>query len=96
MTADRRDYSRFSVFLQCQDSSFRPSHAGSLAAMLQWLQDEIEETDEVFGGDPFTYGVEANRPTLQALVQYMVEQHFIAEAMPIEKLFVPLPGASGT
>jgi len=26
----------------------------------------------------------------------MVEQHFIAEAMPIENLFVPLPGASGT
>jgi hypothetical protein len=33
---------------------------------------------------------------LQALVQYMVEQHFIPEPMPIEKLFVPLPGASGT
>jgi 4,5-dihydroxyphthalate decarboxylase len=50
----------------------------------------------VFGGDPFAYGVEPNRPTLQALVQYMVEQHFIPETIPIEKLFVPLHGASGS
>jgi 4,5-dihydroxyphthalate decarboxylase len=64
--------------------------------MLPWLQDEIEEIDEVFGGDPFPYGVEPNRPTLEALVQYMHEQHFIAEPMPIERLFVPLPGANGT
>jgi 4,5-dihydroxyphthalate decarboxylase len=74
----------------------RLRYAGSLAAMLPWLQDEIEEIDEVFGGDPFPYGIEPNRPTLQALVQYMVEQHFIPRAIPIEQLFVPLPGASGS
>jgi 4,5-dihydroxyphthalate decarboxylase len=74
----------------------RLRYAGSLAAMLPWLQDEIEEIDEVFGGDAFPYGIEPNRPTLQALVQYMVEQHFIPEAIPIEKLFVPLPGATGS
>jgi 4,5-dihydroxyphthalate decarboxylase len=74
----------------------RLRYAGSLAAMLPWLQDEIEEIDQVFpGGDPFPYGVEPNRPTLQALVRYMVEQHFIPQAMPVEELFVPLPGASG-
>jgi 4,5-dihydroxyphthalate decarboxylase len=75
----------------------RLRYAGSLAAMLPWLQDEIEEIDEVFpGGDPFAYGVEPNRPTLKALVQYMVEQYFISRATPIEELFVPLPAASGT
>jgi 4,5-dihydroxyphthalate decarboxylase len=74
----------------------RLRYAGSLAAMLPWLQDEIEELDEVFpGGDPFAYGIEANRPTLQALVQYMAEQHFIPRAIPIEELFVPLPAGSG-
>ena len=41
---------------------------------------------------PF-YGIEANRATLQALVTYMVEQHFIARPIPIEDLFVPLAGA---
>ena len=73
----------------------RLRYAGSLAAMLPWLQDEIEEIDEVFGGDPFPYGVESNRPTLEALVQYMHEQSFIAESMPVESLFVPLPGVTG-
>jgi 4,5-dihydroxyphthalate decarboxylase len=72
----------------------RLRYAGSLAAMLPWLQDEIEEIDEVFGKDPFPYGIEPNRPTLQALVQYMAEQHIIPRAMPIEELFVPLPGAT--
>ena len=68
-----------------------------LAAMLPWLQDEIEEIDQIFpGGDPFPYGIEPNRPTLEALVHYMVEQHFIPRAMPIDELFVPLLGASGT
>ena len=34
-------------------------------------------------------------PTLNALVQYMVEQHFIAQAIPIENLFIPLPSDPG-
>jgi 4,5-dihydroxyphthalate decarboxylase len=74
----------------------RLRYAGSLYAMLPWLQDEIEEIDAVFpGGDPFPYGVEPNRPTLEALVRYMVEQDFIAKPTALEQLFVPLPGASG-
>ena len=71
----------------------RMRYAGSLSAMLPWLIDDVEEIDEVFGGDAFPYGVEANRPTLQALVAYMVEQHFIARPVPIEDLFVPLADA---
>ncbi len=74
----------------------RLRYAGSLAAMLPWLQDEIEEIDAVFGGDPFAYGIEPNRPSLEALVQYMHEQHFIAKPMRIEDLFVPLPSAMGS
>ena len=42
----------------------------------------------MFGRDPWPYGIEANRPTLEALVQYMVEQSFIAKPIPIEDLFV--------
>jgi 4,5-dihydroxyphthalate decarboxylase len=70
----------------------RMRYAGSLGYMLPWLLAEIEEIDAVFGGDAWPYGIEPNRPTLQALVQYMLEQHFIAKAIPIEDLFVPLPG----
>ena len=64
--------------------------------MLPWLIAEIEEIDAVFGGDAFPYGVEPNRPTLEALVRYMVEQNFIARPIPIEDLFVPIQGDFGT
>ena len=61
---------------------------GALRYMLPWLPDDMDEIDEVFGGDPWPYGIEANRPTLEALVQYMSEQDFIPKRIPIEDLFV--------
>jgi 4,5-dihydroxyphthalate decarboxylase len=74
----------------------RLRYAGSLAVMLPWLQAEIEEIDAVFGGDAWPYGIERNRPTLEALVAYMVEQHFIAQAVPVDDLFVPIAPGLGT
>jgi hypothetical protein len=48
--------------------------------------------DEVFGGDPWPYGVEPNQATLEALVQYLAEQGLIASPVPVDKLFVPTFG----
>ena len=59
--------------------------------MLPWVGDDIHEIDDVFGGDPYPYGIEPNRPTLEALVRYLAEQHFIPRPIPIEELFVPVP-----
>lgn len=67
----------------------RMREVGALAYMLPWLAEDIREMDEVFGGDAWPYGIEANRPTLDALVTYMAEQGLIAAAPPIESLFVP-------
>jgi 4,5-dihydroxyphthalate decarboxylase len=72
----------------------RMHYGGSLSVMLPWLMPEVEEVDELFGGDAWPYGIEPNRPTLEALLRYMVEQSFIARAMPVEELFVPLRAAS--
>ncbi len=66
--------------------------SGTLRYMLPWLPDDVEEIDELFGGDCWPYGIEPNRPTLEALVTYMAEQGLIAGAIPIEKLFVPTYG----
>jgi 4,5-dihydroxyphthalate decarboxylase len=74
----------------------RMRYAGSLSTMLPWLQSDVEEIDAVFGGDAWPYGVEANRPTLEALVQYMAEQHFIPGVIPVETLFVKIPVECGT
>ena len=67
-------------------------YPGTLRYMLPWLPDDVEEIDAVFGGDCWPYGVEPNRPTLEALVTYMAEQGLIAQPVPIEKLFVPTFG----
>jgi len=64
----------------------------TLRYMLPWLADDIAEMDEVFGGDCWPYGIEPNRPTLEALVGYMAEQGFIPQPIPIEKLFAPVFG----
>jgi 4,5-dihydroxyphthalate decarboxylase len=65
---------------------------GALRYMLPWMHAEIEEIDGLFGADPWPYGIEANRPTLEALVQYLADQALIAAPVPIETLFVPVFG----
>jgi len=67
-------------------------YEGTLRYMLPWLAVHLDEIKEVFGGDPWPYGVEENRQTLEALVQYEVDQGLIAKPIPIEDLFAPTYG----
>lgn len=67
---------------------------GALRYMLPWLTADIDEIDDVFGGDPWPYGVTANRPTLEAMVSYMVEQNFIPRTIPVEELFAKVEETS--
>ncbi len=63
---------------------------GALRYMLPGMIAELEKIDETFAGDPWPYGVEANRPTLEALVRYMAEQSLIEAPIPVDDLFVPI------
>jgi 4,5-dihydroxyphthalate decarboxylase len=63
---------------------------GTLRYMLPWMTADLDEIDAVFGGDPWPYGVEPNRPTLEALVRYMVSQGLISRPIPVDELFVPV------
>ena len=85
--------SLFRAFCQAEDlARQKMRHPGTLRYMLPWMGSEIEEIDAVFGGDPWPYGVEPNRATLEALVQYLAEQGLITGPIPVEKLFVPTFG----
>ena len=64
-------------------------YTGALRYMLPWMTADLDEIDEVFGGDPWPYGVAANAPTLEALVAYMAEQSVIAAPLRVDELFVP-------
>ena len=59
-------------------------------SMLPFMFADMDEVDDLFGGDPWPYGIEPNRPTLEALVRHLKEQHFIAETPLIENLFVKI------
>jgi len=41
---------------------------------LPWLANHARRMSEMFGGDPFPYGIEANRPTLELFLHYTYEQ----------------------
>jgi 4,5-dihydroxyphthalate decarboxylase len=85
--------SLYRAFCTAKDLALQKMRTGgTLRYMLPWMTAQIEEIDELFGGDPWPYGVEPNRATLTALVQYMAEQGLIAAPVPIEDLFVPTFG----
>jgi len=69
-------------------------YTGALRYMLPWLPADLDEIDQVFGGDPWPYGVAANRATLEALVMYLVEQSLIAAPIRVNELFVPVDGGN--
>ena len=85
--------SLYRAFCAAKDLALQKMRTGgTLRYMLPWMAAEIEEIDDVFGGDPWPYGVEPNRATLTALVQYMAEQGLIDAPLPVEDLFAPTFG----
>ena len=45
-------------------------------------------------GDPLPYGIEPNRPMLEAIIQHDYEQGIIPRRMTVEELFAEIPGAA--
>jgi 4,5-dihydroxyphthalate decarboxylase len=64
----------------------------ALRYMTPFLMRDIDEIYEIFNGDPWPYGIEKNRKTLEALVTYLVDQHLIAALVKVDDLFVPTYG----
>ncbi len=85
--------SLYKAFLEAKDWAQEAMYfSGAQKYMLPWLFDDLREIDEVFGGDPWPYGVDENRPTLEAFVKYMHQQNFIPDIMPVDDLFAPTHG----
>jgi len=59
---------------------------------LAWLPTYARRMRDLFDGDPFPYGIEENRPTLEALVQYLQDQHLTDWKPTLEELFAPVYG----
>ncbi|KAK4540224.1 hypothetical protein LTR36_009722 [Oleoguttula mirabilis] len=68
----------------------RMNFTGALRYMLPWLPAELDEIRKTFGEDCWPYGIEPNRKTLEALVQFLEEQSMIEKKVSIEELFAPV------
>ena len=60
---------------------------GALKLSLPWVGAELQETRALMGDDPWTYGVDQNRPALEALIRYSAEQNLTVPGLKPEDLF---------
>ena len=65
------------------------TETGSPKASFAWLQPMIEEEQSIIGEDWYPYGIEKNRPSLDALLQYTHEHGLTDRRLKIEDLFAP-------
>ena len=79
----------YDAFCKSKDIALKKmGFSGAQKIMLPFLYGDLVEVDQLFGGDPWPYGVEANRKTLEALVAHLVEQRLIAESLDVDDLFL--------
>ena len=64
-----------------------PSPQGGGELRLTSADEAAIALGKAVGGDPFPYGIEANRKALEAMVQYAVEQHVMPRGYSAEELF---------
>lgn len=63
-------------------------------APLAWIGDYVQGIRALFGDDPWPYGIDANRPTLEAFVRFAHEQGVCHRRLAVEELFPPQVQAS--
>ena len=68
---------------------YRDRLSESLPSGLFFGREYLAKTKEILGEDPFPYGIKANRPMLETLIDYSHEQGLIPQKPKIEELFAP-------
>jgi len=82
--------SLYEAFCEAKRLGYRTlTETGAAKVTLVWLQAHLERERQVFGEDPWPYGFEANRTTLEALATYVYEQGLAGRLVPAESLFAP-------
>ncbi|MBI2303548.1 MAG: ABC transporter substrate-binding protein [Chloroflexi bacterium] len=61
----------------------------ALRYSLPWLIPAVEEQEEVFGPDPFPYGLEANRFTIETFMSYLKDMYLIEKVFDPAEMFAP-------
>ncbi|KAF9249728.1 uncharacterized protein N7518_005828 [Penicillium psychrosexuale] len=83
--------SLFQVMNESKNIALRSMRlASTYRYMLPFLSSDLEEIEQLFGGDPWPYGIESNRTVLEALVNLLYDQAMISRRISLEELF-PFP-----
>jgi len=61
----------------------------ALRVTLPWAAQELEETRELMGADFWSYGIQANRKELEAVMRYTHDQGLVRERRNFEEMFHP-------
>jgi 4,5-dihydroxyphthalate decarboxylase len=70
-------------------SQARLTEIGISHIPMPWLPEHARRWREVAGEDFWPYGIEGNRPTLEAFLQYAHEQGVATRRLKVEELFAP-------
>jgi 4,5-dihydroxyphthalate decarboxylase len=54
------------------------------------IDKRYRKQEQAVGGDPLPFGLDVNRPSLEALMTYAVQQKMLPRPMPLDDLFVNL------
>jgi 4,5-dihydroxyphthalate decarboxylase len=79
------------AFCESRDRAIAPLYdTDALMVSLPFLIDHVEHSRRVFGADFWAYGLEPNRPSLDALCRYVHEQGLAPRRITPDDLFVPV------
>jgi 4,5-dihydroxyphthalate decarboxylase len=82
--------SLYKAFCRAKDYCYHHiTETGSPKASFAWLQPMIEEEQAIIGKDWYPYGIEQNRPSIEALLQYTHEHGLTGRRVKLEELFAP-------
>ncbi len=81
-------FNLYSAFLKAKAIA-QERLAESIPSGLIFGREYLAKTREIFGADPFPYGIKENRSMLETLVEYSHEQGLIPQKSKIEDLFAP-------
>jgi len=80
----------FQAFLEAKRRSVaRVAEFGLSHLPMPWVPDHARQWREIAGEDFWPYGIEPNRPTLDAFLQYGYEQGVCKKRLTVEDLFAP-------
>jgi 4,5-dihydroxyphthalate decarboxylase len=80
----------YTAFKTARDRSLaRMGEIGGSPLPVPWSQQHAQEAWSVIGDDPWPYGVEENRPTLEAFLRFAFRQGVTGRPMTPEEIFAP-------